>query len=331
MTWTAQSLTQLATGYWPAATLIAAVRLRLFETLDGGPASADAVAASLSLPADRLVHLLDALAAMRLLTKSPAGDYAIDADARPLLSRTSPTCLLDALAYNADLYRQWTNLADTVCGTATPPAGGKQLGDDPAMTRRFVLGMEAKARAFSPAIAQQIDLGDARTLLDVGSGPGTLTRLLLERYSALHATLLDLSPVLAVARDVCRASPVFDRLSFHPADYRQDPLPGPFDAVVYAGALHQETPASAADLFAKLRHATRPGGRVFIVDLMLDDDRTAPAFSALFQLNMMLLRPGARVFSVSEVIAVMRDAGFVDVSAEPVDATPYRIVRAETR
>ena len=323
----AQALSELATGYWPAATLIAAVQLRVFDALADQPRSAAGVAESLAVATDRLESLLDALVAMSLLTKSADGQYAIAAECEPLLSRSSPTCMLDALAYNADLYRQWANLADVIRGQSLP-SGAAQLGGDPAATRRFVMGMEAKARAFSPAVAGLMDLSGVAALLDIGSGPGTLTRLLLERHLKVHATLLDLPPVLAVARDVCSTSPVADRLAFHPANYRTDALPSPFDAVIYAGALHQETPASAAELFGKIRRSLTPGGRLFVVDLMLDDGRTSPAFSAMFQLNMMLLRPGARVFAANEVIALLREAGFCDIAAASAGESPYRVVSA---
>lgn len=320
----ANALTRLATGYWPAATLIAAVRLGVFDRL-AEPQSAANVAESLGGAADRVEALLDALVAMTLATKSRDGRYAIAPEYVGLLSRSSPTCMLDALAYNADLYRQWANLADVILGQS-PATAGRQLGADPAMTRRFVMGMEAKAKAFSPAVSGRIDLSEVSTLLDIGSGPGTLTRLLLERYPKIVATLLDLPPVLAVARDICAASPVAARLAYHPADYRLDPLPGSFDAVVYAGALHQETPASAADLFAKIHASLVRGGRLFVVDLMLDDGRTSPAFSAMFQLNMMLLRPGARVFEASDVTRMLASTGFTDIAIAEAGESPYRIV-----
>ncbi|MGC4032870.1 MAG: methyltransferase [Tepidisphaeraceae bacterium] len=324
MSWTAERLSHLATGYWPAATLNAAVTLGVFDALDAAPASAAAVAEKTDADAARLVSLLDALVAIGLLEKSET-TYALSADARPLLARSSPTCLLDAFAYNADLYRQWAGLADVIRGQ-DPTAGRQQLGGDPSATRRFVRGMEAKAHAFSPAIADTIDLTGVTSLLDVGAGPGTLTRLLAERYARLRPTLSDLPPVLAAAKDLCAASPVADRLQFHAADYRTDPLPAGFDAVLYAGALHQETPASAAALFGKFAKTVKPGGRVVVVDLMLDPTRTLPAFSAMFQLNMLLLRPGSRVFGVEETAALLKTAGFGQLQTSEVLGTPYAIV-----
>jgi len=326
MDWTADKLTALATGYWQSAALIGAVEIGVFDHLDE-PRTAPEIAERCKVKVELLVSLLDALASMDLLAKYE-DRYRIAPGARPLLSRESGMCMTDALRYNGDLYRQWGKLAE-VLRTGTPAVPQQQqLGLDPAMTRRFVYGMESKARAFVPAVAPMIRLDTDRTLLDVGSGPGTLTRTLLEMHPDLHATLLDLPDVLAVARDICTHSPASNRLSFHSANYRSDPLPKPFDAIVYAGALHQETLETAQRLAGRFYESLAPGGRVFVVDLMLDDDRTSPTFSALFQITMMLMRPAARVFSRAEITGVLAKAGFTSIVSQEPSSSPYRLVTA---
>ena len=325
MTWTADRLSQFATGYWSAGALIAAIELSLFDALDDAALDAEQLADRTGTRADRLISLLDALVAADVLTRD-GRTYAVTPALRPWLLRGSPTCLLDALVYNADLYRRWINLADVVRGS-DPPEGHASAAPHPESVRRFVRGMEAKARAFSPAVAPMINLSYANALLDVGSGPGTLSRLLAEQYPDLHVTLLDLPQIITTAKDICVASPVIDRLTFHPADYQADPLPGGFDAILYAGALHQETADSARQLFARFHAALPPGGRVFVVDLMLDPDRTAPVFETLFQLNMLLIRPASRVFSSDEVCNLFAVEDWRDVQSTDTD-TCYRVVSA---
>ncbi len=327
MEWTADKLTALATGYWQSAALIGAVEIGVFDQLDE-PGSAADIAERCKVQVELLAPLLDALTSIGLLAKFE-GQYRIAPGARPMLSRRSPTCMIDALRYNADLYHQWGKLADVVRTGLPAVAQQQQLGLDPSMTRRFVYGMESKARAFVPAVAPLIQLGKARSLLDVGSGPGTLTRALLERHPDLTATLLDLPDVLAVVRDICATSPAADRIGFHGANYRSDALPKPFEAILYAGALHQETLESARRLAGRFFESLAPGGRLFVVDLMLDDDRTSPAFSSLFQITMMLMRPAARVFSRAEITGVLADAGFNSIVSQEPPSSPYRLVTAQ--
>lgn len=326
MEWTPDKLTQTATGYWQSALLIGAVQLGVFEHLDD-ECTADALAGRVGAKPEILVAVLDALVSIDLLAKRE-GFYRIAQGARPLLSRASPTCMLDALRYNADLYQQWGKLAD-VARTGEPAVAQKQqLGLDPAMTRRFVHGMESKARAFVPAVAPLIDLNGSTTLLDVGSGPGTLSRTIAEAKPELRVTLLDLPDVLNVAREICQHSPASDRLSYFPANYRKDDFPPAHDAVLYAGALHQETDASAQRLAQRFYDALNPGGQLFVVDLMLDDDRATPTFSALFQITMILMRPSARVFSGAELERVLRSTGFEQIEHHQPRTSPYRVVSA---
>jgi SAM-dependent methyltransferase len=332
MEWTPQKLTELATGYWAPGALLAASEVGLFDVLTDHPQDADSIAHALRRPINTsdALTLLNAMTALRLVEKT-GNRFAIRADAKPLLCRESPTCMLDALTYNAQLFRQWGNLADTFAGRygndpviPSLPA----FADDPAATRRFVYAMESKARALSPAIAARIDLHGARTLLDVGAGPGTLSRLLAERSAELRVTLLDLPLVLRTAAEINASFPSAARLAYHPADYHHDPLPGGFDAVLYAGALHQEPPDAAQPLAHKLCEALRPGGTLLVVDIMLNDDRTSPAFAVLFELNMLLSRPTACVHSTSQVVSLLTSAGLRDAEVIEVPDSIYRIVQA---
>ena len=326
MAWTPDRLSHLATAYWQSATLVAAVELGLFDVLEGDSCTAADVATRLGVSADQVEALLDALVSLELLEKH-GPQYLICTDARPLLLRSSPTCMLDALAYNGDLYHHWAKLPDLVRFAKPAVEQKAQLGSDTARTQRFVRGMESKARAYTPVIAPMIDLDGEATLLDVGSGPGTLSRHLAERHPGLSVTLLDLPDVLAVAKSINAGSTVAGRLHYHPADYRRDALPGPFDAVVYAGALHQESCDSAGPLFAQFAQVLKPGGRLFVVDLLLDSSRTKPVFSTLFQLNMRLIQPASRVFSEAEVQRLMTDAGLTSIEVRR-PYSPYRLVVA---
>ncbi|MBC7782907.1 MAG: methyltransferase domain-containing protein [Burkholderiales bacterium] len=330
MNWSADKLTDLATGYWQSAALIAAVQVGLFDHLDE-PMTSDQIAAHCGAAPETIAALLDALASLELLIKR-AGLYSLDPTSKPLLCKSSPTCMLDALRYNADLYQRWGSLGGAIAGNKSlvAPAGTSPTAaaTDETRTRRFVMGMESKARAFLPAIAPLIHLNSERTLLDVGSGPGTLSRHFAESDRSLHVTLFDLPDVLRVTREICANSAAYPRLEFCAGDYRREALPKPFDAILFAGALHQETPESAKLLSSRFYDSLAPGGRLFVVDLMLDDDRTHPRLSALFQLTMLLIQPGARVFSQSELSAILLDRGFELQTTEQPVTSPYRIIIA---
>lgn len=326
--WTVADLMDLATGYWPAAALSAAVDLGLFEAVAGGARSPDDVAARCAASAEHVADLLDALAAVGLLRRE-GGGYGLDPGATRFLDPASPACMLDALRMNLDLYPLWGRLAATVREgrPAIPPRA--HLGDDPARTRRFVLAMHGRALGMASEMLSAIDPGaGVETLLDVGAGPGTFSRMLAENRPGLRVTHMDLPPVQAIARELGASSPAADRIGYRPGDYRADDYGGPYDEVLYCGALHQENGESARAVFGRIHRALRPGGTVRVVDLMREPGRAAPAFACLFSLTMRLTSPFGRVFDAGEVASLLLASGFAAPQFQAIRGIPYHVVTA---
>jgi tRNA (cmo5U34)-methyltransferase len=121
--------------------------------------------------------------------------------------------------------------------------------------------------------------GAARSL-DVGSGAGNYTLKLLEPLPELDVELVDLSrPMLDRARErlvgVARGEVVA-----HQADIRELELePGRYDLVMAAATLHHlRTDAEWEAVFAKLYAALRPGGSMWVSDMV---SHSNPAVHAL--------------------------------------------------
>lgn len=327
MGWTMQSLMDLATGYWRSAALTAAVELGLFEAMAGAGTTAAEAAGRADAAPRHTRQLLDALVAMGLAA-AEGGRYRLDPEAARFLDPASPACLLGALRYNAGLYPLWGRLAQGVRTGAPVVPPHTHLGEDPQATRRFAMGMHSRALGLAPHLLPAIEPPDPGTLLDVGAGPGTFSRMLAERHAGVRVTQLDLAPVLAVARELAASSPAAGRLTFAEADYRAADYGGPYDAALYCGALHQESPETAAAVMRRIAAAVCPGGRVWVVDLMLDDGGTGPLFPCLFSLGMSLTSPMGRVFEAGEAGSIIEGAGFRGTTIRRLTEIPYTVITA---
>ena len=320
-------LFDIASAYWKSATLTAAVELGVFRETRL-PRRAPEVAEALDTSLKYTTALLDGLTAIGLLRKE--GDrYVLPDELRPHLDPDSPDSLADALRFNAAMIPLWAKLGDCVRSgqPAIPP--NAQLGSDPERVRGFVLGMHSRAQALSPALLPHLDLSGMRRLLDVAAGPGTFSAAIAALHPEMEVTVFDLPAVSAVSRELHAEGPVGDRMTFAAGDYHDDPLPdGPFDAVLYCGAVHQEDEAHTKLVLGKIMDALAPGGRLLLVDLMLDETRTAPAFSALFEINMMLTNSMSHVHTRSSARALVEVAGFVRVEDREIPHTPYCLVEA---
>jgi tRNA (cmo5U34)-methyltransferase len=122
----------------------------------------------------------------------------------------------------------------------------------------------------------------ARHVLDVGCGAGNYTLKLLERLPNLDATLIDLSrPMLDRARErVSRATA--GRIATVQGDIREVTLPeGEFDIVLAAAVLHHlRADQEWRDVFASFHRALRPGGSVWVFDLV---ESSIPAVQGLMR------------------------------------------------
>jgi tRNA (cmo5U34)-methyltransferase len=132
------------------------------------------------------------------------------------------------------------------------------------------------------AEAAAVTTPHARHILDVGCGAGNYTLKLLEFLPNLDATLIDLSqPMLDRARErIGRATS--GHIKTIQADIRVAELPdGEFDIVLAAAVLHHlRTDREWRDVFTALYRALRPGGSLWVFDLV---DSSIPAVGRLLR------------------------------------------------
>ena len=168
--------------------------------------------------------LLDACAAIGLLHKED-GRYTNSPEAATFLVPGQPGDLSGALRYNRDVYTAWgkvTELARTGAPVEKPEL---HLGEDEARTRTFVLSMHGKAMAMAQQTLAVVEVKGRKQLLDVGGGPGTISALLASQTPELSCTVLELAPIVAIAKGLIAQRGLTDRVKFLAGDYHTTPFP----------------------------------------------------------------------------------------------------------
>ena len=126
-----------------------------------------------------------------------------------------------------------------------------------------------QARLLEPTIFGQIDYTGVRRLLEVGSGVGAQTEILLRRFPDLHVTGIDLSEAqLATARSNLEKTPwCSDRHVLLQADAGELPFGArEFDGAFLCWVL--EHVPSPARVLSEVRRVLSPGSPVFITEVM---------------------------------------------------------------
>ena len=306
-------IVDLASAFYGSATLFAALELGVFAAIaDAGDGVAlEPLAEKLDVSPRGLRLLLDACVATGILAKSPDGLYSNTAAGRLALVPGGPADLSKAIRYNQDVYPAWGRLAQ-LARTGKPVEPPQlHLGDDPERTRRFALSMRGRALAIGRGVVPMIDLGAPQgRLLDLAGGPGTYAELLMKANPDWSCVTVDVPAVSAVARECVAQAGLAERIECRAGDYHTDDYePAAYDAVTIFGALHQESSEQIRGILARAACALKPGGRIFVLDMMTDATHAAPAFSALFAVNMALTTENGWVFSDEELKGWLSEAG----------------------
>ena len=326
-----QEIVDLASAYYGSAVLFAAIDNDVFARVEAGEFASAAEAA---LP--RGVRLLlDACVAEGLLEKND-GVYSNTAAGRMALVPGGPADLTKAIRYNRDVYPAWGRLAD-FARTGKPVERPEiHLGEDPVRTKAFAASMFGRAMGIGRSVVPMVDLkasveGGEIRLLDLAGGPAAYAILLCQENPSLKCVTVDLKAISAEAAGYVERFGLRDRIECRAGDYPTDTYEkGAYDAVTIFGALHQESPAQIVDILKRAHDALKPGGRLFVLDMMTDATRTAPKFSALFAVNMALTTENGWVFSDEELKGWMREAGFRPGETRAVPPPmPHWLVTAE--
>ncbi len=292
--------------------LLTALDLDLFTVVGMRTWTAPALARHLRVSPRGIDILCRNLASVGLLRKS-RGYYRNSALGTTALNAKSEDYRGAYLKLLQGQWDDWSTLTRSVCLGRPVLDDGEP--DETAYRRQFTWAMHHRSLDVAPQIARQLDLRRARTLLDLGGGPGTYALAFLKRNLRLRATLCDRAPALDVAKEIAASSPVGHRLSYAAVDFMKHAIPGRYDVVWLSNVIHIYCPDSNQRLFRKIARVLSPGGRLLLQDAFLHDrNGLTPLDANLFAVTMLLFTDRGNTYSVREVSDWLLKAGFRRVS-----------------
>jgi predicted O-methyltransferase YrrM len=303
-------LLRLVRGFQASRVVLTGLELDVFSAVGSG-ANADAVARSRAADARGMTVLLNALTALGLLTKQ--GDvFACTPAAARFLAAGSTDDARDALKHNLSLWQRWSTLTEAVvAGHAVLSEELRARGD--AWTVPFIAAMHRNAALRAPLVVAAVGAAGVERLLDVGGGSGAYSIAFAQANPELEAEILDLESVVPIAQRHVREAGLETRIRTRVGDLRRDELGSGFDLALVSAICHMLGPEDNRALFARIRKALVPGGRVVVQDFIVDETGTAPAHAALFAVNMLVGTEAGSTYSAAEYRAWLQGAGFAEV------------------
>jgi predicted O-methyltransferase YrrM len=304
--WTQEQILSLARNFMESRILLTAAQANLFTILSEIPKSVEDLVEPLTADRRALTILLDALAAIGLLSKE-RGKYFCEPSVSNLLSERGAQTVLPMVLHAGNLWTRWSNLNRFV--------SARQVGEATEQDglSAFIGAMHAIAVPQADWLVSRINPGSARKLLDVGGASGTYTMAFLRASLQLSATLYDRPPVIEMARERLTREGWLDRVTLAAGDFSSDPLPAGHDLAFLSAIIHQNSPEQNLALYKKLLKALEPGGRLVIRDHILNSSRTQPRAGAIFAVNMLVGTEGGNCYTLAEIEEGLNQAGYVRI------------------
>ena len=309
----------------------AIVHLDLFTALADNPADLPSICRRFSIhprPTDTLCTLLVANGLLRRVANGllrrvdNGGVLHVTNTAREFLVSGSP---FDARPYYASIAEK-PGVADflTVLRTDRPANWPGEEGEadwhaamrTEAFAESFTAAMDCRGRVLGPGLAAALTGTAPRRLLDVGGGSGAYAIAVARAFPEARATVLEASPVDAIARRIVAAAGLGGRIDVVTADMFADPWPADHDTHLFSNVLHDWNEADCRRLLEKSVAALPHGGRLLIHDMLLDDDKSGPLWAAEYSVLLTTVTQG-RLYSAAEIGDWLADLGMRIVARAP--------------
>ncbi|MFM2187414.1 MAG: hypothetical protein RIR43_1986 [Pseudomonadota bacterium] len=318
----ARSLFDLMAGFVYSQTLLACVRLRLFDHLATGPQTLPRLAALTGVPEAGLERLLRAACSLQLLQQRDTGAYGLGVLGAPLVGDPGIAAMVE---HHALLYE---DLRDPVALLKADAPTGRMASywvyantaQPGVLSDADVAAYSALMSATQPMIAEEVlqavDLRRHRCLLDVGGGEGRFVQQAAEHAPHLQLMLFDLPAVAERARERLTRAGLGRRCTVHGGDFAQDGLPAGADIISLIRVAFDHPDERVLAVLRAVHTALPPGGTVVLAEPMSGTPGAEPMGEAYFGFYLMAMGRG-RPRTPEHLGRLLAAAGFGAVQLMP--------------
>lgn len=314
-----QLLLQLSFSYMPARVLLTAIQLSVFTHIADGKKTTGEIAEVENASERGLRMLLDSLTSLQLLTKN-SSSY----DLTPLTAQ----CLvkgkddyIGAIWETDGMWESWGGLTETIKeGKPHHKVDTEEIAQQffPILIKALHVVNREPARRTAEALGAGTT-NKGLSVLDVACGSGVWGIAIAEADKESKITMQDFPVVLEDTKKYLSRHGVSDRADFISGDLKAvDFGTERFDVALLGNIVHSEGEESSRDLFKRIHRALKQGGKVAIIDMIPNDERTAPPFPLFFALNMYINTTIGDTYTLAEYTEWLNEAGFTKVETADI-------------
>ncbi len=313
-----------ASDFRKSRVLTTAVNLAIFDRFINKYRALDEVLKPEEDP-DALMRLCNALVGLDLLRKK-SGQFMTPPPIRSFLTDKAEHDLRPMIHLMEKGYETWWHLEQAMYeGQSIELSSEDEAEEDeeeetPRWDPDFIAAMEARAyfskQEVAAALQDELEKSD---ILDLGGGSGVYLREMLKQEPTAQGVLGDLPHVIEEAEKYVEPA-IAKRMFFEEIDVIEDRKYGISYDLIFASALiHIFGPQQNQNIILKSYNALKEGGKLVILDYIMDKEKIAPPHGTLFGLHMLLNTKQGNVYSKEEITYWMEEAGFHSIKELPLN------------
>ena len=308
----------------------AAIELKLFTAIAGGASTAEEIAGRCQASPKGIRVLADFMTVHGFLAKDAHGAYTLTADTEMFLVEGRPAYLggMANFLLHPYLRSAFDNIADAVRkGGTWLPAEGSVSADNPIWVD-FARSMMAAMMPSAQMIADMTAGTGPMKVLDIAAGHGLFGIVVAQRNPLAEIYALDWKAVLAVAKGHAEQFGVGARWHAIEGDAFTVNYGSDYDLALVTNFVHHFDFETNVALLKRVRGALKPGGKMAILEMVVNEDRVTPPGPATFALTMLVTTKSGDAFSYNELERMCRQAGFAEVAHHDAPPSPHTVTMA---
>ena len=303
-----------AYAVYPSFALLAGMQLDVFTPLNVGPMTAEKLAKTLDVRADKLSPLLYALVTAGVLTVKN-GMFSNTEEADKFLVRGRTGYMGGLSGFYNSLWHATLSTAESI-RTGKPQAKLDWMSLPEDELFRFFSDQYPGSLCAGRQLAEKVDFAKFKHVLDAGGGTGGLSIGICGVCPDLQATVVDLPPVAPLSRRFISAAGLSHRIRPVATDLADSPPEGAYDVAVLRALLQVMSPDKVKKVLINISQAMEPESPIYIVGSVLDDSRLSPTASVAFSLVFLNVYDDGHSYTEKEHRDWLLEAGFADISVE---------------
>lgn len=305
-------LFNVLTGTWLSQAGYVVAELNVADHLsDDEPRHIDEVARLVEAHPDALYRVMRALAAAGVFTENSPRRFTLNDEAR-LLRSDSPSSFRSFIVLNGlEHIKLFAELLHNV-RTGQPAADkvyGKHfyeyLREHPEIQDEFFAAHGRTAPRVAMQALAEVDMSDARTIVDVGGGDGGLLENVLKDHGHLKGVLFDLPEMLPLAHARFGEAGLSDRVEVVGGSFFETIPPGG-DIYVIAHCLHNWNDEKATEILRNLRSTIGERGRLLVLEHLM----SGQGFHPTKMIDLLMMAIDGRERTEDEYRDLLAKAGF---------------------